>query len=632
MAQIPRYSAKTIDSSVKAQQRLIMRPAEVPIFDPNAAMVSFDLPPRRELDQEDIPSYRGITRAETEEEDPAVIEADLRGFSTFEQDRRKRTAETEQYLREHPEDIERWIAYSTLHREGTDPLKLGIDASQKPATRASAEVTMSVLSRALEATPENGLSPILHIAYIHAAENVWTAEQVSQRWQNVLRVMGEDIRAGAHHAEIGLFEIWLAYLDWREGQGLGSTKLGKLAQAGGGVDEVIESYLDCLENIKRSELGDPQTREENQLHIFVRTCLFMKQAGYAERGLACFQAMMEITFFKPASLRASGRPTPASWFTETKRQFEEFWDADLPRIGEAFARGWANAESMPISTSEPPIEKPRNTPGDVFEQWHEAERHAEHRDTRPGRASNLDADDDDPFHVVLFADVEPFLFPILQPDVRLQLVYAFLLFLGLPFTQPFTSTSSPSNEDPRLHWALSYNDAARTAFWPSQPSQKALPWQVIGGEAMEPEVRSSLTPFRCPVKSWAIENDTLFARPDMWFPDLPSTDLQPLEIEFIRNCFRLLQPLINHPSFALASLAFESAVSVKGYVFMIKPCNPFADLQSCQAVQKDLGRRSRQSQPLGWLCSVGTSTRQPHSSTSGIRNSLASGSAIRQPA
>ena len=55
-----------------------------------------------------------------------------------------------------------------------------------------------------------------------------------------------------------------------------------------------------VEAAKRDEeyltrtVAELQAREENQLYVFLRACLFMKHAGYMERATACFQALMEM--------------------------------------------------------------------------------------------------------------------------------------------------------------------------------------------------------------------------------------------------------------------------------------------------------------------------------------------------
>jgi hypothetical protein len=272
---------------------------------------------------------------------------------------------------------------------------------------------------------------------------------------------------------------------------------------------------------------------------------------------------VEVTFFKPDHLRPPHHADPI-WFEGVLAEFESFWEDEGPRIGEPGATGWRDALDTNVTAQE--LTKVDHESQNDFERWLEAERHAGATHSLPGRAKNLD-DDEDPFRVVLFSDVQPFLFFIRSPEVRLQLVYAFFTFMGLPFSPPETSTTSPAVADPHLRNGLAYNDIARTAFWPSKMGARKLPWQTVGGEPMTPEASSALVhPFASPVKSWASDPSTLFAQSGKWYRDLDAVDLAHVNTQTLRNCFNLLRPLIPDPRFTIAYFAFEAAISPKSAV------------------------------------------------------------------
>ena len=148
-----------------------------------------------------------------------------------------------------------------------------------------------MLAKALN-HPPNFTSIPLHLAYIRAAEAFWTPEKVTKRWQNVLRELGERAHTDKE-LESRLMDVWTGYIEWREGQGFGKQEDGQ--KGAGGVDEVLEVYTECLARLTTTPSdGDTSVREENQLYLFTRACLFMRQAGYAERAFACFQALMEM--------------------------------------------------------------------------------------------------------------------------------------------------------------------------------------------------------------------------------------------------------------------------------------------------------------------------------------------------
>ncbi|WVR06081.1 hypothetical protein IAU60_003109 [Kwoniella sp. DSM 27419] len=565
---VPRYNARQTQSAAAEHlQRILLGPAaDQPAFDPDSSYVDFGLRSKR-LDPDDLPSYRSITHAFDEGDDLSVMQAAIGPYSTLEDEVRRRTAEMERHLRSHPEDVDSWLEYSQLHLRLSPTL--GHQASAKASaqlnlTRANAEVTLSVLSRALDADEANMTSIKLHLAYLRAAEQFWPAEKVTGRWKNVLRELGE---RGGREIEEGWMQVWLAYISWREGQGFGQA-----GEKGGGVDEVIEVYIDCIGRL-RGGLGgsdtDPQAREENLVYLFLRACLFLKQSGYTERALAAFQAQMEITFFRPDDLRRPAEPSStSSWFDLVLTRFEDFWDAEFPRIGESGAQGWRASTEMAETDKNTPSSPLIHSSEDPFERWLEAETYTESTYATPGRATDLDAaTEDDPYHVVLFSDIQPLLFPVTTPEVRLQLIYGYITFLGLPFSPPEAPSSSPANTDPHLRWSLAYNPVARQAFWPVRRAMPKIAWQTVGGEPMEPEhPRGMDDPFGCPVKCWVQDRGTILTRQDRWFADVTHLDLNGLDINLIRNSLSLLRPLVPDPSFTLAYFAFESAVSPKGAV------------------------------------------------------------------
>ncbi|ODO05840.1 hypothetical protein I350_04901 [Cryptococcus amylolentus CBS 6273] len=569
---VPRYH-KHIRSATSHIYRILLPPSSDRQLDYDTSFVAFDSRPKR-LEEPDLPSYRSITHQDLPDEGKGgeyeLVEDAIGSFATAEQEVRKKTVDMERRLKEQPEDEDAWIEYSTLHLQLSPEAERvpGVDQTRLATTKAQAEVTLSILSRALNATPENGYSIALHLAYIRSAEKIWPGRKVTERWKNVLRELGQasDRRPGL---EEGMMKLWLGYIEWREGQGFGK---GDGEESGGGVDEVVDVYVECIERLKNGMGGDALAREENLVYLFLRACLFIKQAGYQERALAAFQALMEITFFKPDHLRHQPHPSQReAWFTSVTSTFEEFWDSEAPRIGEPGSTGWRNT---PANTPPPPS-VPRDPlvykSEDPYERWLETELRAETLFARPGRATDLDDElEDDPFHIVVFSDLSPFLFPIFSPEVRLQLIYAFLTFLGLPFTPPGVPSTSPANVDPHFQWLLAANQRARMSFWPPKPSVKRIHWQTVAGEPMDPERPLSISsPFSCPVKNWAQTRSTLFAKSTgsgAWFRDLERIDLEGVDVEVVREVFRIMGPLVPDPGFTLAGFAVEAALSPKNAI------------------------------------------------------------------
>lgn len=205
------------------------------------------MPPKAAAD-EDLPTYRAITQNEESDEDELEGVRALGRVSTLEEDIKTQTGEVEHHLASNPTDIDQWIKFSTLHMKlspESSKSSAFVDLSKQPITRANAEVTLSILSRALDADPSNFASSELHIAFLRAAELFWPADKVLERWKNVIRTL--DARGVPEENMMGLY---LVYIEWREGQGFGQAKEGT------GVDDVVEVYIECLEKLKAGRNGE----------------------------------------------------------------------------------------------------------------------------------------------------------------------------------------------------------------------------------------------------------------------------------------------------------------------------------------------------------------------------------------
>lgn len=275
----------------------MLRPAHDD-FDASSSFIQFEPSGlSRPSYEDDKPDYRAISRAGPhDDEDAQAAEDALGSHSTLEQDIRRRTIDAEQHLKLHPADIDAWIAFSTLHLKlspelANRPVNASVDPLSLPQNRASAEVTLSILSRALEAHSSNFLSPNLHIAYLRAAELIWSAEQITRRWRNVLRELGERRRSedeASVELDASMMDVWLGYIDWTESRGFGKSD----GPAVGGFDQVVGVYADCIKELGHADKGESwhkdltlilglpsSSTEENLLYLLMRLCTFVRQAG-----------------------------------------------------------------------------------------------------------------------------------------------------------------------------------------------------------------------------------------------------------------------------------------------------------------------------------------------------------------
>lgn len=207
-------------------------------------------------------------------------------------------------------------------------------------------------------------------------------------------------------------------------------------------------------------------------------------------------------------------------------------------MGEDGAKGWKHTPD----DADPPTPPPDTTTlaniaseSDPFEKWATTERLTAASQRRPARPTDPGVDDDvDPFRVVLFDDVRDFLFIVHSPDSKLQLAYAFLTFLGLPFVPPDYPTSTTFNIDSFIHSELVERPDLRQQFWPKLEIPE-VPFETVSGEAMEPERKSALKePFDVPFHISPVSIDLLFATRSKWFLTMSKAELAHVDVQLVR--------------------------------------------------------------------------------------------------
>ena len=229
------------------------------------------------------------------------------------------------------------------------------------------------------------------------------------------------------------------------------------------------------------------------------------------------------------------------WRERLLRGFEAFWDGETPRIGEEGAKGWwaTTPDDMPrevvegAPTGEVSARDPEARP---HERWAAAERSAANADL-PARTTDPGMDEsDDPYRVVLFDDIRPFLFDLELPDSKHQLAYALLTFLGLPFMPSDVPTSTPFTTDPFIHSELLERPSLLRRYWPKADTADHRPFSVVAGEPMEREARSDLkSPWDTPFHASPTAVDVLFgAGSPGWFTAVSAADLEGVDVSLAR--------------------------------------------------------------------------------------------------
>lgn len=193
-------------------------------------------------------------------------------------------------------------------------------------------------------------------------------------------------------------------------------------------EDVRDVYIGRIkllkETIKSGRSGRAIELNEQLVGVLLRLTVFMRESGYSELAIAIWQGLLELNVFSPVNLPPE----------EKLAKFIDFWEAELPRIGEQNALGWDQYANPKIGTEPPdPIVDPVGDLldlKDIFRSWAKAERLRTRLSRCPGRMLD-DIVEDDPFRIIIASDLEGFLV-ILPPELLGSLINAFLLFCGQP--------------------------------------------------------------------------------------------------------------------------------------------------------------------------------------------------------
>lgn len=307
-------------------------------------------------------------------------------------------------VKEEPGDIDAWLE---LVNHQDDLLRAGetIDQRSTESTAHSySEIKVSMLESALSNVSSADDRRKVLIYLMREGMKVWTSKTATKKWAEVAVEEPDN------------FELWIAHLDF---------SLSNISTVQ--YDEIKTMLLTRLRQaISRNALSSEHDASE-AIYVFLRATRFFHDAGYKELAVASWQGLLELNYFKPVSEHAN------------MDAFQDFWESEVPRTGDDDAHGWrqysASGGQMeaPEPRNEPPLE--RLATRDAYKAWAYSEKEYARRAILPARTMD-DGTEDDPFRVVMFSDIEPWLFKIpeavLRGTVGSQLLDAFLLFCKLP--------------------------------------------------------------------------------------------------------------------------------------------------------------------------------------------------------
>ena len=435
-------------------------------------------------------------------------------------------------------------------------LGLGRKSSRTKVTNAermsTADIKLSIYERALQRIKDPPQRERMILGMMEEGAKIWETKKVVIKWRDVLE------------ADPSCFALWQKYLDFRQ------TDLITFRYEG--ARTVYSECLSVLNHARSSQATNATsggTLYELQLYVLVRMTLFMREAGYSEHALGIWQALLEYTFCRPSQyeIPEGSAVLPNAVRTSSLSSFQDFWESEAPRIGEDGAMGWSTYAAKSADAPHSKQDDTRQVIDEdrVFETWIICEHQSALSSRWPARTVD-DVEENDPYRVILFSDIQSFLELTDPPspaesDVTLA---AFLAFCHLPPLSCSDRNISSSNSwwrdsfvrNDNMHNFGSYLYDKIAGYVDHQAESTML-------EGKSTPTSGAVDAFRCPLPYFTLSTETLFA-PNLWFPafrawkNSDSVGPEPLDPECVRRVLRMLVNTgVGGDSLAEYYLAFE---------------------------------------------------------------------------
>ncbi|XP_064638340.1 nuclear exosome regulator NRDE2-like isoform X2 [Lineus longissimus] len=374
-------------------------------------------------DQKTAMYIQGVGGVAAKDVDPPAESSVEGNFKeTVSESMKRRTEDFSRCLREKPYDIQMWLEFvkfqdEVLECEMAAERDSGAKSNKGKKQVFLVEKKQAVIDKALQKNPNNVK---LQLTKLELHSNVWDSDTMMKEWETLVL---------SHIGDVTLWKEFLLFVQ---------SSFSRFS-----VSKVIKQYTMCMRTLRDLQLRKPKYQhvavpkdiDQHILGIFLQFCYFLKQAGFAEKSIALFQAMIEFNHFMPAVLHQAPRE-------EQVALFEPFWDSCVPRFGDEGAIGWSTW-ILDKSTNFPPplVSAVDEDDDDILDKtlprnqnWLAVEKHREGTFWLPWRPDITKGqgqqDCEDPDRLVLIDDITDFLVTFSE-EVKAKLVLSFLSFLGV---------------------------------------------------------------------------------------------------------------------------------------------------------------------------------------------------------
>ena len=396
--------------------------------------------------------------------------------------------------------------------------------------QANADVKLSIYQKALEKVTDPVGRENLILSMTDQAAQVWTSEKLSSHLKSLLQ------------DNPGFLRLWTKYLNFTQ------TNFTTFK-----YEEVVAVYFECLNFLSRvlqhgmKSVAEKAQIYDIQLYVLLRMTLFLRESGFTELAVAAWQAMLEYVFFKPVRFHSKEHKGGGSLHHTTLSMFEEFWDSEVPRIGENDAEGWATYSHKQGDATQPKIREthPTGIVQNLWQSWLLTERRHGLLARNPARTID-DVEESDPYRVILFSDIQPFLLDCPSQMCQATLLDAFLSFCYLP-----TRGSAPQpktwREDGFLRNESLYSSGSILPTWGIQsPKPQLRPSDEVDGQENFWDSSSRNNALKFPGSVYQPSSDSLFSTKGSWFSPLDAWETEyseergPLEKRWVIRAVKTL--------------------------------------------------------------------------------------------
>jgi len=393
-----------------------------------------------------------------------------------------RNSELVHKTREEPRNVQAWLDLIE-HQEAM--AKIGRSSIKRPHL---ADIRVSICEQALKKIGSDEDSQIkLNAAMMTEAVHLWNERPIVRMWTDILDKFPQST------------DLWTQLLNFVQSH----TYTFK-------YESCKETFIKCMRKLPVSSKG---VDDGFSLYILVRLTSMIHQSGYQELALAIWQAILEFHLFKPSAADAAS--------LEVMEQLKDFWDAEMPRIGEPDAKGWCHTSvyDIPSTASRAPGLFQRVAVNGDIENFAQQEEDSVSKLRYPGRTTEEYVDEDDPFHLILFSDIEEFVRILPEATPKTAVLASFLRFCQLPPLMVYDGLDERYILDPILH----YNVMETSSRHGNADSFRHLV-QKYGN---------------CPLKRFQVTTELFF---DSCFPEKSVI----VDINFVRRVLKLLVNKTNY--------------------------------------------------------------------------------------